>query len=140
MQRYTWDSDLSPPVLLQCCLHRFPSSLPYSRYECCLTRKVTPLKVIGIVIGFSGLVLIFFGDISLRGSNGLWGAAMIVVSSAAAGFTAVFIKRHLPEVDDAFDELTLAEEAYYSVGGCRIVSDLLEDRGDDPFHQAELCD
>jgi drug/metabolite transporter (DMT)-like permease len=102
--------------------------------------KVTPLKVIGIVIGFSGLVVIFFGDISLRGSNALLGATMIVISLAAAGFTAVFIKRHLPEVDDAFDELTLAEEAYYSVGGCRIVSDLLEDRGDDPFHQAELCD
>jgi drug/metabolite transporter (DMT)-like permease len=61
--------------------------------------RVTPLKVIGIVIGFSGLVVIFFGDISLRGSNALWGATMIVVSSAAAGFTAVFIKRHLREID-----------------------------------------
>jgi drug/metabolite transporter (DMT)-like permease len=61
--------------------------------------KVTPLKVIGIVIGFSGLVVIFFGDISLHGNNALLGATMIVVSSAAAGFTAVFIKRHLREVD-----------------------------------------
>ncbi len=61
--------------------------------------KVTPLKVIGIVIGFSGLVVIFFGDISLHGSNALLGATMIVVSSATAGFTAVFIKRHLREVD-----------------------------------------
>jgi drug/metabolite transporter (DMT)-like permease len=61
--------------------------------------KVTPKRVIGIIIGFSGLVVIFFGDISLRGSSALWGAAMILASSAAAGFTAVFIKRHLREVD-----------------------------------------
>lgn len=61
--------------------------------------KVTPIKVIGMVLGFSGLVVIFFGDISLHGSDALWGATMIVVSSSAAGFTAVFVKRHLREVD-----------------------------------------
>jgi drug/metabolite transporter (DMT)-like permease len=61
--------------------------------------KVTGLKMTGIVVGFSGLIIIFLGDISLQGKAALWGAAMVTLSSAAAGFTAVFIKKHLRDVD-----------------------------------------
>jgi drug/metabolite transporter (DMT)-like permease len=61
--------------------------------------KVTPIRAIGITIGFAGLVVIFFGDISLNGSAAIVGAMLITASAAAAGFIAVFIKRHLREID-----------------------------------------
>jgi drug/metabolite transporter (DMT)-like permease len=61
--------------------------------------RVTRLKAVGIVVGFAGLIVIFFGDISLQGRQAMAGAVMITLSSAAAGYTAVYIKRYLREVD-----------------------------------------
>ncbi len=61
--------------------------------------KVTRLKAVGIVIGFAGLIVIFFSDISLQGGYAMAGAVMITLSSAAAGYTAVYIKRYLREID-----------------------------------------
>ncbi len=61
--------------------------------------KLSGLKILGITIGFVGIVIIYIGDISLKGEMAIWGGAVVTVSSAVAGFVSVFIKRHLKHVD-----------------------------------------
>lgn len=61
--------------------------------------RLTLLKVIGIVVGFGGIVVIYLGDISLQGEMAIWGAAVITLASATAGFTTVFVRRYLRHVE-----------------------------------------
>lgn len=61
--------------------------------------KLTAMKIVGITIGFVGIVIIYLGDISLKGEMALWGGAMITLSSATAAFIGVYIKRNLSHVD-----------------------------------------
>ncbi|MFH1892940.1 MAG: EamA family transporter [Candidatus Zixiibacteriota bacterium] len=63
------------------------------------SERVTVLKVIGIVVGFAGIVVIYLGDISLHGEMAIWGAVVITLASATAGFTTVFVRKHLRHVD-----------------------------------------
>jgi drug/metabolite transporter (DMT)-like permease len=61
--------------------------------------KISTLKVVGIVIGFAGIIVIYLGDISIQGRAALWGAAMITLASVTAGFTTVYVRKYLRHVD-----------------------------------------
>lgn len=57
--------------------------------------KLTAAKIIGIVLGFSGIVVIFSNDIRFgTGTEQLFGMSAIVLSALIQAFSAVFVKKH----------------------------------------------
>ena len=57
--------------------------------------RMTASKIIGIVIGFTGIVLIFSNDLSIGTSNDqIFGMIAIVTSALIQAFSAVMIKKH----------------------------------------------
>ena len=56
--------------------------------------EIGPYKFIGIILGFIGIFIIFYEDISLDLSNDFWGMVAIVVSSIIQAGIAVTIKKH----------------------------------------------
>jgi drug/metabolite transporter (DMT)-like permease len=57
--------------------------------------RLTAAKIIGIIIGFSGIVLIFSDDISIgTGQEQVLGMIAIVTSALIQAFSAVMIKKH----------------------------------------------
>lgn len=62
--------------------------------------QLTPYKVAGTLIGFAGVVVIFWSDLS-SGTGGFPGMAAIVVSTILQGFSLVMVKKkgkHIPPV------------------------------------------
>lgn len=59
------------------------------------TERVTFLKILGVLIGFSGVVTIFSNDVQFSGnSEVLLGMGAVVLSAAIQAFSAVMIKKH----------------------------------------------
>lgn len=56
--------------------------------------KIGPYKIIGVILGFLGIVIIFMRDISLDFSNSFWGMIAILSSSIIQACVAVIIKKH----------------------------------------------
>jgi drug/metabolite transporter (DMT)-like permease len=51
-------------------------------------------KILGVVIGFAGLVVVFSGDIHWSDSRGLLGMSAVMLSTLLQAFTLVVIKKH----------------------------------------------
>jgi drug/metabolite transporter (DMT)-like permease len=62
--------------------------------RCLIGDALTIRKVAGIVVGASGVYVIFSDSISAGGSMGLWGMVAIIISAILASFTSVIIKKH----------------------------------------------
>lgn len=59
------------------------------------TERVTLLKILGVFIGFGGVVTIFSNDVQFSGSSDvLLGMGAVVLSAAIQAFSAVTIKKH----------------------------------------------
>ncbi len=57
--------------------------------------KVNTQKVAGVLLGFSGVVTIFYPDVQFDGNlNAILGMAAVVLSAAIQAFSAVLIKKH----------------------------------------------
>ncbi|HLB01170.1 MAG TPA: EamA family transporter [Bacteroidota bacterium] len=62
--------------------------------------RLTPYKIAGTLIGFSGILVIFWSDLT-SGSGGYPGMAAIVLSTVLQGFSLVMVKKkgkHIPPV------------------------------------------
>ncbi len=61
--------------------------------------KVTPAKVIGVLLGFAGVVTIFSHDVQFDGnSSTMLGMGAVILSGAIQAFSAVTIKKHGHEI------------------------------------------
>ncbi len=56
--------------------------------------RLTAFKIAGIALGVAGLVVIFWGDLSLSGSTGVPGMAAVLLSTVLQGVTLVLIKKY----------------------------------------------
>lgn len=63
--------------------------------------RVTPGKVAGVVLGISGVGVIFSDQLSVSGMLALWGSAAIVVGAAACAYANVIVKAHCGHVHPA---------------------------------------
>jgi drug/metabolite transporter (DMT)-like permease len=63
------------------------------------TERLTLLKIIGVLIGFGGVVTIFSNDVQFSGdSNALFGMGAVILSAVIQAFSAVMIKKHGHEI------------------------------------------
>ncbi len=63
------------------------------------TERLTVLKILGVLIGFGGVVTIFSNDVQFSGeSNVMIGMAAVVLSAVIQSFSAVMIKKHGHEI------------------------------------------
>jgi len=59
------------------------------------TERVTAQKVVGVLMGFSGVVTIFYNDIQFDGNSAtLLGMGAVILSAAIQAFSAVLIKKY----------------------------------------------
>lgn len=56
--------------------------------------KVGPYKIIGVILGFAGIVIIFMRDISIDFSDSFWGMIAILSSAVIQAAIAVIIKKY----------------------------------------------
>ena len=61
--------------------------------------KLNLVKFLGIITGFSGIVIIFWENLSFTGENVLGGMAGIIVSALCSAYASVRVKRDLHLVD-----------------------------------------
>ena len=61
--------------------------------------KLTSAKLIGCLVGFAGMILVYLNGQSLGGAFSMNGDLLILGSAAAYGFSSVFIKRYSEEED-----------------------------------------
>lgn len=60
--------------------------------------KLSPFKFFGLVIGFLGIVLVFYGGLHF-GPQTWWGMAALLGSSLSAAYANILVKRDLHETD-----------------------------------------
>jgi len=60
------------------------------------TERVAPRSIIGALIGFGGIVVIFAGPLSLN-ADAFWGAGLIVLGTAFAAYGTAFVKGYLAD-------------------------------------------
>ena len=73
--------------------------------------EIGPFKIIGIILAFLGIVIIFFEDLTLDFSNDFWGMLAILISAIMQASIAVIIKKygnHLNPLSMNFIPLLLA--------------------------------
>ena len=56
--------------------------------------KIGPYKIIGVILGFSGIVIIFMRDISIDFSESFWGMIAILSSAVIQAAIAVIMKKY----------------------------------------------
>ncbi len=56
--------------------------------------KITPYKIIGMIVGFIGIVIIFFDDITNTTAFFIWGMVAVVLSALIQGWIQVIMKKH----------------------------------------------
>lgn len=61
--------------------------------------KLTGIKLLGILTGFSGIILIFWDSLSFSGENVLAGMSGIILSAVSAAYASVRVKRDLYSVE-----------------------------------------
>jgi drug/metabolite transporter (DMT)-like permease len=61
--------------------------------------RLSILKVLGLVIGFAGIVVIFSGGLSRPEPNTWWAMFVMLVSPISSAVASVVVKRHLTEED-----------------------------------------
>ena len=62
------------------------------------TEKMTLFKILGITVGFSGLIILFIKDIRFENPLAFYGAAAVVISAAIQSFTVVYLKKNASEI------------------------------------------
>jgi len=59
-----------------------------------LREKIGIFKITGVVIGFSGIVLIFSNDLTANNFSAITGISLILLSSAIQAYISVYLKKH----------------------------------------------
>ncbi len=59
-----------------------------------LREKVGIFKIVGVVLGFTGIVLIFADDLTAKNFAALTGITLILLSSAIQAYVSVYLKKH----------------------------------------------
>ncbi len=59
-----------------------------------LHEKVGIFKIIGVILGFTGIVLIFANDLTSQNFAALTGISLILLSSAIQAYVSVYLKKH----------------------------------------------
>jgi len=61
--------------------------------------RMTPVKVLGVVLGVLGVAVIFSNQLSLAGPRAFAGSVAIVISAAGAAYSNVLIKGHAEKIE-----------------------------------------
>jgi drug/metabolite transporter (DMT)-like permease len=61
--------------------------------------RLTPLKAVGLVIGFVGVVIVFGGSVTAPSTEAWWAPALMIVSPFTSAVSAIIVKRHLTQED-----------------------------------------
>ena len=69
------------------------------------TNDLSPWKVCGIILGFTGLLVIFAGDLQFGSFDSTEGMLAVVVSALSNSAVAVAVKKHGREIDPVFINL-----------------------------------
>ena len=60
---------------------------------------MTPLKLIGVVLGIAGVGMIFSNQLTLAGSKALAGSVALVISSICVAYSNVLVKAHAKNIE-----------------------------------------
>lgn len=61
--------------------------------------KITLAKLFGIIVGFGGIVLAFWGSVDISGLRQIPGLAAVILSAVSGGFAQVWLKRTEPQME-----------------------------------------
>lgn len=61
--------------------------------------RLTSLKIMGLVIGFSGVVVLFAGGATAPTTSVWWAPGLMLLSPLASAFSNIIVKRHLTKED-----------------------------------------
>ncbi|MFH1581949.1 MAG: EamA family transporter [Pseudomonadota bacterium] len=61
--------------------------------------KITIAKLFGIIIGFSGIILAFWGSVDISGLQQMPGLVAVILSGVSGGFAQVWLKRSEPQME-----------------------------------------
>ncbi len=61
--------------------------------------RITLLKVAGVLLSIAGLAVIFANQVTVSGTQALWGSAALVTSAAAGAYSNVLVKAHGGHID-----------------------------------------
>lgn len=61
--------------------------------------RLTLLKILGLVVGFGGIVVIFGGGLSVPDPNAWWAMFVMLLSPLSSAFASIVVKKHLTKED-----------------------------------------
>ena len=79
--------------------------------------RITSAKLIGLLLGFIGVFLIFSrGIFGATSQNSLWGQLLVVIASAFYAVAAVYVRRYLRDVEPLLLAVFPVTAAFFAVG------------------------
>jgi len=61
--------------------------------------RMTLFKALGVIVGFGGLVVVYYADLRVNTVKSVLGATSIVLGAASAGYATVYVKKHLRHIN-----------------------------------------
>jgi len=61
--------------------------------------RLTALRLLGLVVGFAGIVVIFSGGLSVPDPNAWWAMFVMLLSPLMSAFASIIVKKHLTKDD-----------------------------------------
>jgi len=89
-----WGQQYIPSALSSILFAAFPFWVALFSHVLLPQERMDYVKVIGILVGFAGLVVIFARDVHWTGSEGLLGMGAVLLSTFLGGFSLVVVKKH----------------------------------------------
>ena len=88
-----WGEGFIPSGLTSILFALYPFAVALFSFLFLPSEKITKWKIAGIIIGFFGVVIIFFNDIGIHSSNALPGMAAVVASALLQALSVIVIKK-----------------------------------------------
>jgi drug/metabolite transporter (DMT)-like permease len=63
--------------------------------------RITPRKLVGVVLGIAGVSLLFYDQLKIEGTAALWGSAALVLSAVCVAYSNVLVKARCQHLSPA---------------------------------------
>ncbi len=89
-----WGEQFVPSGLASILFGAFPFAVFIFSWFMLKTEELDIMKIISIILGFLGIVIIFYDNFNLNLTNQIWGLLAVLVSAIIQGFVAVVLKKY----------------------------------------------
>ena len=89
-----WGEQYVPSGLTSIIFAIYPFTVAFFSFLFIPTEKPTAAKILGIALGFAGIVAIFSNDVHTSDPKALWGMGAVLCSAILQGYSVIVVKKH----------------------------------------------